>query len=178
MQTSALVQTVQHVLWPLGESSLKVWMILDGARDPCISWDLKNSYENYTCLYSGELHPDLERAAPYLVQLDYDAKYTQALLRKGWGQSWGVFFRCAGSLHQLRHHLRTLLLVHDPKGRRLVFRYYDPRVLRIYLPTCTTAELRTVFGPIETFWTESADSNQILQFKFKGGKLIQDATLT
>ncbi len=30
----------------------------------------------------------------------------------------------------------------------LVFRYYDPRVLRVYLPTCSPAEFARFFGPI------------------------------
>jgi hypothetical protein len=59
------------------------------------------------------------------------------------------------------------LVVRDSSGNRLVFRYYDPRVLRVYLPTCVTAELRTVFGPIEGFWTESESPEKMLEFRFR-----------
>jgi hypothetical protein len=61
--------------------------------------------------------------------------------------------------------------VHDPKGQSLVFRYYDPRVLRVYLPTCTREELRTVFGPIECFWTEAESSDTLLEFGFDQASL-------
>jgi hypothetical protein len=55
----------------------------------------------------------------------------------------------------------------------MVFRYYDPRVLRVYLPTCNAEELATVFGPIETFWTEGSDPATLLEFHRDGGKLTQ-----
>jgi len=49
----------------------------------------------------------------------------------------------------------------------MVFRYYDPRVLRVYLPTCVRSELRTVFGPIERFWTEGENPDKMLEFRFR-----------
>jgi hypothetical protein len=37
-------------------------------------------------------------------------------------------------------------------------------VLRVYLPTCTTSELRTVFGPIECFWMEADGAEDLIEF--------------
>jgi len=45
-----------------------------------------------------------------------------------------VFLRTETGIEQLRKHLRGFLRVRDEAGRRLIFRYYDPRVLRVYLP--------------------------------------------
>ncbi len=113
--------------------------------------------EHY-CLYSGPLSAALEAAAPYLVQLDYDDPDTRRFLEHAWGNCWGVFLRCAAHAYTLRRHLREFLVVSDPDGKRLVFRYYDPRVLRIYLPTCTHYELIRFFGPIECIWVEGPDA--------------------
>ena len=56
----------------------------------------------------------------------------------------------------------------------MAFRYYDPRVLRAYLPTCNSEELRTVFGPIECFRTEDQnDAEHMLEFRFESGKLVK-----
>jgi hypothetical protein len=57
----------------------------------------------------------------------------------------------------------------------MLFRYYDPRVLRVYLPTCVTSELRTVFGPIDCFWTEAERSEKMLEFAFRNNLLEQQA---
>jgi Domain of unknown function (DUF4123) len=142
-------------------------MIVDGARTVEVFRMLLECHLEYSCLYSGPLTPDLEMAAPYLVQLDRDYRDTHRLIRQAWGNSWGVFLRSGTSLKKLRRHLREFLMVRDSKGSRLVFRYYDPRVLRVYLPTCNTGELRTVFGPIEYFWAESESPEKMVEFRFR-----------
>jgi len=58
--------------------------------------------------------------------------------------------------------------------KRLVFRYYDPRVLRIYLPTCLASEFADgCTAPIERFWTESESPEDMLEFCFREGGLEQ-----
>lgn len=165
---------IRHRLWPK-DADREVWAILDGARDKRIYSHLLNSYLNSACLYSGQLPPELEIAAPYLVNLEQDDTFTGRLIDEGWGDSWGVFLRCDSGLPALRKHLRQFLIVQNPSGRRLVFRYYDPRVLRVYLPTCTTDELRTVFGPIRAFYMEGPDPSEMLEFVFDGRKLSVDS---
>ena len=59
----------------------------------------------------------------------------------------------------------------DEAGRRLIFRYYDPRVLRVYLPTCWPAELETVFGPVDCFLTEGESAAEVIEFRRSGGAL-------
>jgi hypothetical protein len=89
-----------------------------------------------------------------------------------WNNSWGVFVKCGAQLEVLRRHLRTLLLVRDESGNNLMFRYYDPRILRIYLPTCRVGELETVFGPIERFLMEDETSDTLLDFSFDRKQLV------
>jgi hypothetical protein len=132
-----------------------------------------NSYFTCSCLYSGDLPYELESAAPHLVQLEFEDKYTRALIEKSWGRSWGVFLKCDARMERLRRHLRTLLLVKDWSGKQLMFRYYDPRVLRVYLPTCVQDELKTVYGPIRSFWTEGEERDTLRQFDLASGRLQQ-----
>ena len=161
---------VEQQLWPNG-GDRDVWMIVDPARDKRIHFDLVNSHLEYMCLYAGDLAHELEAVAPHLVQLDYGDPHTRELVTKAWGKSWGVFLRSSTTMQKVRRHLRTLLLVNDWKGRRLLFRYYDPRILRVYLPTCVAEELTTVYGPITHFWTEDDTAARLLQFKLSRGRL-------
>ena len=87
------------------------------------------------------------------------------LLDEGWGQSWGVFLKI-GDASNLRHHLRKLLKVRDEAGRHLIFRFQDPRVLRVYLPTCHVDELRQFFGPVTAFLAESASADALVEYSF------------
>ncbi len=45
-------------------------------------------------------------------------------------------------------HLREIFVVRKADGQEYFFRYYDPRVLRTYLPTCNRDELAEFFGPL------------------------------
>lgn len=159
--------------WPRS-AGRDVWMIVDGARDRRVYGALLDSYLTYSCLYHGELAPELELVAPYLVQLEYDDRYTKGLIERARGNSWGIFLKCDASIGTLRRHLRRLLSVRDHKGELLLFRYYDPRVLRVYLPTCRADELATVFGPIDRFWVESEDPETMLEFRVEHGKLLRN----
>src|SRR5512134_754784 len=135
---AARVDRLIETLWPPGSASgHSVWAILDSARDERIFPALKFSRLEFISLYSGKLPDALQRAAPYLIELAAGYKFTRPLLEMGWGSSWGVFLRIKDA-RNLRHHLRGFLRVQDESGRTLVFRYYDPRVLRAYLPTCRT----------------------------------------
>jgi len=148
-------------------------MIVDCARDPRIFGMLLGSQLEYSCLYSGTLPPALECAAPYLLRLEYDERPTRRFLENAWGNSWGIFLKCNGHIQTLRRHLRCFLTVRDPDGHKLLFRYYDPRVLRPYLPTCFTEDLQTVFGPITKFWTEGEKPDTIIEFSFDGAQLLR-----
>lgn len=167
-------QAIENFLWPKGFTR-NVWMIVDCARDQVqIFRFLLGCHLEYRCLYSGTLPPALEMVAPYLVQLEHDSEETRRLIELSWGNSWGVFLRSDTSLIKLRRHLREFLMVRDPQGRRMTFRYYDPRVLRVYLPTCTGGELRTVFGPIECFFTEEHKQDDcMLEFRLEQSRLVR-----
>jgi hypothetical protein len=156
-------------LWPPGETSrdLEVSAILDSARDPRVH-DLVRRRLDALSLFEGDVHPRLARVAPYIVNLGRTSPFTRELLSLGWGRSWGVFVRSRAIVQDLRRHFRRLLVVRDERRKKLFFRIYDPRVLRVYLPTCTAAETEAVFGPIDSFVVEDEDSAAAIEFR-RGG---------
>jgi hypothetical protein len=148
-----------------------IYMLADGARDERVVAELDASGLPVRCLFDGKLHPALAAAAPYIVELDVDAPATLGLLSRAWGQAWGLFVTASVPLEALRRHFRRFLRVADEGGRQLLFRYYDPRVLRVYLPTCTVTELEVVFGPVASFLVED-DDGRALRFSRAAGELV------
>jgi hypothetical protein len=166
------LQRLEAHLWPRGFSR-DAWMLVDAARDKRIfGMLLECFYSQHSCLFAGPLAPEVQVVAPYLVQLSYDDKKTRKFLNEAWSRSWGVFLRSDARLEGLRRHLRTFLMVLDPHGNPMLFRYYDPRVLRIYLPTCTRGEMEAVFGPIERFLMEDGTPQTLLDFSFDRMQLV------
>jgi hypothetical protein len=153
------------------ESGEHVYTILDGASIPDLLDKFVSDTPRYECLYRGELGPDMAEVAAYLVLLEADSPFTNWVLTEGWGNHWGIFARTGIELQDLRRHFRRFLIVHDPEGEPMYFRYYDPRVLRVFLPTSNMEELATMFGPISCFLLEGEDSGQCIEFTFDGTKL-------
>ena len=166
-----LLEQLEQRVWPHGERR-DTWMIVDAARDRRIYPLILNCHLDHSCLYTGAPQT-LEMVAPYLVRLDYGYRDTYRFLEPGWGHQWGILLRCDTRLERLRSHLRRLLTVRDPAGKRLLFRYYDPRVLRLYLPSCLAPELREVFGPIECFWCEGESTTDLIEFQFRNSSLAE-----
>lgn len=162
------INTLTQTLWPQGNTptSPQVYAVLDGARHASIARLVRLSELPFTCLYAGPLSPALQAAAPYLVQLAPESSFFKTLVASGWGQAWGLFAVAPAdvTLQAMRKHLRTLLRVKDEQGRVLAFRFYDPRVLRVYLPTCEPVETRQFFGPIKRMVCEDGQGASLVQY--------------
>jgi hypothetical protein len=171
MNETAL-QALTGILWPDGDrlKGPQVHWLLDGARDPDIVALLRAGGLEFTCLFSGALHPDLQAAAPYLVHLAAGSPTTNRLLQRGWGKAWGILTVAAPdvTLVQQRLHFKKFLRVRTENGRELAFRYYDPRVLNIYLPTCTADEFHTLLGPLTTLVAEQPGGGSLRMFGSDG----------
>lgn len=139
-----------------------LYVILDAARDPRILPLLRLSNEEHSCVYQ-DPPDDLIRVAPYLAPARSDSKLLRDLLRYGWGNSWGVFLASPQPMAEVRKHLRHFLMVDTERGKQY-FRFYDPRVLRHYLPTCNPAETREFFGPLSSYLMEDEDPEVVLRF--------------
>jgi hypothetical protein len=138
--------------------------VLDAARDPAILQHLRGSGLVHESLYDGPRGVEIADFGPWLVELPRGTPFLDLLVNDGWGESWGVFLTSHSSFAEIRKQLRRHLLAKLPDGREVYFRYYDPRVLRTYLATCTPPELGGFFGPITNVFVESGDRGFLLVF--------------
>lgn len=145
-----------------------VYAVLDGASIPDLLPALARWQVESLCLFRGELEPDVAQTAPYLAVVQPETPFTDWVLGEGWGKHWGIFAVSNTNFRTLRQHFRSFLMVYTPDDKPVYFRYYDPRVLRTYLPTCHAKELQTVFGPILRYLAEDKDPNVLLKFQPDG----------
>lgn len=166
------IEQISHHLF--ADKRANVYAVLDGAMIPGLLPKLYEYQPEYECLYRGELAPDIAEVAPYLVQIEPGSHFTNWILEHGWGKNWGIFATSAADLRQMRRHFRTFLIVHDEKGAPLYFRYYDPRVLRVFLHSCDAKELATVFGPVVYYLLEDEKAEDALRFHINAGFIQQE----
>ena len=155
----------------LSDPNLFTYSILDAARIFGEIETAQTLQTNFLNLYMGKGEEYLSSVAPYLFAYQPGSEFGKWLLEKGWGNSWGMFAETNVSLEELRKHFRKFLLVKTEEGKELYFRFYDPRVLRIFLPTCDAQQLQNFFGPVKVFGVESENPEYALEFSLEEGKL-------
>jgi len=165
----------ERLLYLLRSDFQPLYAVLDAARDIKILALLFKSNEEYQSLYEGPQGAKLAQVAPYLVRLKKDSLLLEKLVRDGWGESWGVYLTCASEFNEVRRHLRHFLEVMLPEGEQVYFRFYDPRVLRVYLPTCNFEEINYFFGPIKNYLMEDEEPETLLQYSNKGRGAVKAA---
>jgi len=151
----------------------QLYVLLDAARHKSIYPMLMASKEEFTCLYNGETPLSLARVAPYLVKLNKQSLLLQRIFTEGLFESWGIFFISYATSKELKRHFQSLLKVKTDQGKVLYFRFYDPRVMRAYLPTCTKEELTSVFGPVKSFWIEEYEMGCLSIFQREEQKFLK-----
>lgn len=149
------------------------YCVLDGAAVPDLPKQLyKFDPPNYP-LIRGDLTPDMVHVAPYVVFLAPQGEFTNWLLDEGIGKNWGIFAQCRYSMTEMRRHFRALISVHDETGKPLLFRFYDPRVIRKFLPSCDGEQVTEFFGKVDRFFVESGEGDSMLLFSHEDGALTQ-----
>ena len=156
-----------------GAGQSGVYAVLDGAMIDQLPSRLDASGCEHACLFSGELDPMLEAAAPHLVQLQQDHPFTRAVLSLGWNDHWGIVLHAGGDMdfHAVRQHLRRHLRVVDAGGNPMFFRFYDPRVFRMVIPVLASKTRREFFGSIRRFIVESDQPDAVRCFDTAMGKI-------
>jgi hypothetical protein len=156
------------ILGALGTVRSRLYMTLDVARSPSLFTSLRDEIDEYHSLFDGAQARDLWMVAPYLMRCRDNGTLAK-LVDRAWGNHSLLFILSATPFRALRMHLREHLRVRDPDGNLLLFRYYDPRVLRGFLSLCTPEQRGQLFDTaIDQIWVESADATQLESFARDG----------
>jgi|GEM_PF-973958 len=169
LRTVLLRQAVSATPW---------FAIVDAAQDASAPQRAVDAGLRAECLYAGPQGAELSDVAPHLCAFDFNGAFADWWLRS-WGGSRGVLLQSGASFKDVRKHLRRFLIVKDEAGRKLRFRFYDPRILRAFLPVCTAGELGQFFGPVVRYFVEGRDGASLSVFGWgAGGLTVQEHEVT
>ena len=147
----------------------RLHVLLDAAHGDLVLKQLASVCEEvgdleYEVLGPGRMNEELFSRSAFLVPCPTDSELPRWLCTEGLGKGYGVLMTSEASTSELAAHLQPLTEVQDEQGRALLFRFYDPRVLRVYLPTCTPWELRRFYGPVKGIWAEAPGGEGLVAF--------------
>jgi hypothetical protein len=115
-------------------------------------------------LLIGPMGNAIAQAAPYIIGMALDSPFMENWSRH-FGGSAGILLTTPADMDTLFEHLRDIFIAKTEDGEKYYFRYYDPRVLRGYLPTCTREEVGHFFGPIRAFYVEGEEPGVLLRYR-------------
>ena len=154
-------------------SAKKLFGIVDGARCVELAYEAQIQFgAKMYSLFAPEVQAPLWNVAPYLVTIDSASGYLHNWARR-WGENAGVLVLTDADDEPLYQHLREIFVVRDDQKQEFFFRYYDPRVLRTFVPTCTPAQLREFFGPLQTILAESEDGAAVVSYTCSPAGLLE-----
>ena len=142
----------------------RLFGIVDGAQDLELAYEAKCLYgQEIRTLFAGDMAASAADVAPYLVPIDPDSGYLENWTQR-WGKNAGILLTSSAEPAKLHAHLREIFVVRDEQGQQFFFRYYDPRVMRVFVPTCKRGELPLFFGPVSSYLVENQESTGLLTF--------------
>ena len=153
----------------------RLFGVVDAARDGGLARAARNRCGLETAtLFGGPLAPFLDHVAPQLVTIALQSEFLE-VWSQHLGRSAGILLVSNQPSRVLWSHLRHLFHVADEDDAEYAFRYYDPRVLRVYLPTCTPHEATEFFGPVRQILVESEREGVMLSCSLgRAGVLITE----
>jgi hypothetical protein len=127
-----------------------VYVVLDACDAPAVPEKARSlGSERAMSLYNGTAQEDYWAIAPYLCKADVEL--LQWIKQSLWSEPWGIIAVSKADFGALRAHFRKFLMVQSPEGEYWYFRFYDPRVLPVFLKSSNAEEAKELFGPIQAF---------------------------
>jgi len=134
-----------------------LYAVVDACDAPAVTPKVEELGEDRAvCLYRGDAQERYSEIAPYLVHTDPET--LDWIVATLWDEPWGIFAVANSNMRIMGRHFRKFLIVEDPDGKKMYFRFYDPRVLPVFLRTCTQSELRELFGPARAYAVTDVES--------------------
>ena len=149
----------------------KSFVLLDAARMGAEIDTAKALNPDFISLFRGKNEEPLDLVAPFLFPFNPLSEFANWFLKTGWGNSWGVLFTSPAEINVLVKHFQLKLFVKTRDRGAFYFRFYDPRVLRVFIPACDQQQLQDFLSPVHCFICEADDPVMGISLLFEAGKL-------
>ena len=135
-----------------------VFAVLDPLRDSRIPAFLEASGERFAALGGAA------GVAAYIVAIPLRSRLLDVLLKDGWSRGWGFYCTARAGLEEAFAHLQGYVTLRSEHGRTLLFRFWDPRLMRLIVPAMAPSEAADFFGPLARLIVEGERPEMAIEF--------------
>lgn len=154
----------------------KLYGVLDCAIDPSLyEHAVRLEPEWAVCLFE-RVVDRVRRASPWLVELSPSDPLSRAWRGAGWDKNWGVLLSSRADMKTVKLRLKRFTQARLPDGAGpVLFRFWDPRVLRVFLPTLEPEDAPDWFTDIDRWIAPSEDGKGSIRYSLKDGAVTAEA---
>lgn len=164
-------ESLKKIVFDQGEEEIPMgtFALIEGARYPNLSERLESSGLEYRCLFTGKAQDSLGDVGPWIVRLENNHPFTQALFTRDpkdnlgralWDSDTFTLIRSPVSLQGLWRHFRKFTQVTDEAtNKRLFFRFYAPETLCTFVTNMEKKDLQDLLKGCVLF--SGKDTNDI-----------------
>ncbi len=167
---SGKITPAEFLLEKAEAADCKLYGIVDSARNEEVFRYLIIGNVKYKSLFEGTMDVQSFGVSGFLVECKKESPLFQWMTTEAWGDSSCVFFTSKASFDDLFNHFQQFNRVYLEDDKVVLFRFYDPRVLRTYLPSCNLEEIDAFFGDVAQFYLESEDPEIMNVIKKSAGE--------
>lgn len=136
--------------------------IFDAAKDQRVAVLAKEHPKNSLCLYNGDSAKQMQFLAPYLFDFRRNKTLRDLMASLSWGESWGIWYETSSSIEDCKANFRRHHLVELPDGRKVYFRFFDPRIFPTFIENSELREQVEFSRGIRRFLVEAEDENDCI----------------
>lgn len=158
---------LSKLLQLISSSDYTYYIVIDAAIDSEILDKAKEllKEDNHVCLCTEQ---DIESGAgePYLFKLDNES-FLKFIFEKYKISDFGIIaeFKAETDFDVVVNHFRSLIKVRNHEGQLFYFRFYDPEVLRVFLPLCDKEQSEEFFDQVQAYYLSNETGSELLCFR-------------
>lgn len=143
--------------------ALVTYLLLDGAQIENLLPLIYQQQESPLAyrLYQQTAYAEWADSGPCLVRVEPDEALMQHF-EVHWRGRAGLLLASAAEIEVLVEHLRSLVHARVDGGQTVLFRYYDPRILPLWLETLSAQERDLYLGPVKRINLPIAEGQDLL----------------
>ena len=147
------------------------YLLIDAANMNADIVKARELNPSYILLFTG-IFKNVESVSPYIFVFELNSNFSDWYFDNGWGKALGIIIYSKSSIKRLRKQLQFLLKVETTSRKEYYFRFYDPRVFRIFLPTCDLNQFNLFFNQIDFYVCEDENPKNALIFSLEEEELV------
>ena len=132
---------------------------------------LQKHYPKHRCLFKGTKDETLVDVAPHIFLIDDSGEKLKDEIELSLKEL--VTIESIQDIDTVKDHFKEFIY-QDVNRRECFFRFWDPRVLKKFLPMCTEIQLKMFFRPVTALIMADENDSEVVRYTLQYSGLVAE----